>query len=76
MSESTGLAPDKVQGLTEALDKLYGYAADLHHPVDRENKRVKQPFAGEKKDAQMIYFISLSFTNLLSRKLSKSVKDS
>ena len=76
MSESTGLASDKVQSLTEALDKLYGYAADLHHPVDRENKKVKQPFVGEKEDAQMIYFISLSFVNMLSKKLSKSVKHS
>ena len=74
MSESTGLTLDKVQSLTEALDRLYGYAAELHHPVDRENKEVKPPFVGEKEDAQMIYFISLSFVNMLSRKLSKSVK--
>lgn len=76
MSESTGLALDKVQSLTEALDKLYGFAAELHHPVDRENKKVKQPFLGEKEDAQMIYFISLSLVNMLSKKLSKSVRNS
>ena len=75
MSESTGLTSEKVQSLTEALDKLYSYAAELHHPVDRESREVKQPFVGEKEDAQMIYSISLSFVNLLSRKLSKSVKN-
>ena len=75
ITESTGISNEKAQSLTDALDKLYGYAADLHHPVDRDTKGVKQPFFGEKEDAELIYTVSLSIVNLLERKLVKSLRN-
>lgn len=70
ISESTGITTDKAGQLTEALDKLYGYAADLHHPIDESTKGVKAPFTGGKEDAYLVYIISCSLINALSRKLS------
>jgi uncharacterized protein YpmB len=44
---------DKSKQIKEAVDKIYGYASDLHHSVD-SNHNIKPVFTGDKSDAYMM----------------------
>lgn len=68
ISETTSIDSQKAESLTESIDKLYGYASDLHHVVGK-NGITKDVYTGGKEDAYMVYLISTSLVNLLRRKL-------
>lgn len=68
ISNTTGIDKDKSKQIKEAIDKIYGYASDLHHSVG-SNHEIKPVFTGDKSDAYMMYTLLVSFINLISYKL-------
>ena len=68
ISTTTGIDKDKSKQIKEAIDRIYGYASDLHHSVDSDNN-IKPVYTGDKSDAYMMYALLVSFVNLISYKL-------
>jgi hypothetical protein len=68
ISNTTGIETDKSKQIKEAIDRIYGYASDLHHSVG-SNHEIKPVFTGDKSDAYMMYTLLVSFINLISYKL-------
>ncbi len=68
ISTTTGIDKDKSKQIKEAIDRIYGYASDLHHSVDSDNN-IKLVYTGDKSDAYMMYTLLVSFVNLISYKL-------
>jgi hypothetical protein len=71
LKQTTGVMDKEAVEFTIALENLYGYAAGLHHPVNKDEKSVKGSFTGAKEDAYMFYLLSVSLVNLISAKLRK-----
>jgi|GEM_PF-1717085 len=72
IASTTSMDEQKAGSLTESIDKLFGYASDLHHIVDSEGK-AKDVYTGGKEDAYLVYSISTSLVNLLTRKFASFV---
>ena len=68
ISDTTGISNDKSKQIKEAIDKIYGYACELHHSIDN-NHDIKPVYTGDKSDAYMMYTLLVSFVNLISYKL-------
>lgn len=68
ISETTGISNDKSKQIKEAIDKIYGYACELHHSIDNKHD-IKPVYTGDKSDAYMMYTLLVSFVNLISYKL-------
>ena len=73
IADTTSIEPEKAASLTESIDKLFGYASDLHHTVNDAGKMKTEVYTGGKEDAYMVYMLSASVVNLLERKFKAHV---
>jgi hypothetical protein len=70
IATTTSIDSGKASSFTESIDKLFGYASDLHHIVNDAGKMKTEVYTGGKEDAYMVYMLSTSLVNLLRRKFS------
>jgi len=68
MARTTSIEPEKAGSFTESIDKLFGYASDLHHTVNDAGKMKTEVYTGGKEDAYMVYMLSASLVNLVRGK--------
>jgi hypothetical protein len=56
--------------LNESLKKLFDYSSKFHHKLDKE-KKIMPEIKASKEDAYLIYSVSMSIVNLISKKMQR-----
>jgi hypothetical protein len=74
LEKSTNVPCDKINSFTTALDNLYAFSSEFHHPVD-QGKVNPIPNVNQ-EDACFIYMLMLSVTQLLIKKLDYMKRNS
>ena len=64
---TTNLPVDKCEDFTTALDRLYNFSSQFHHPLDKG--KVSPIINVNKEDAYFVYMFMLSIIPLLIKKL-------
>ena len=65
-----GYSPEAFEDLNNSIKKLFNFASKFHHKENRE-KQIMQEIKASKEDAYLIYSLSMSLVNLISKKFQR-----
>jgi hypothetical protein len=74
--QTTSILEEKSQSFVDGIGKLYDYAHGLHHSVINKGEQRGNPmpvYTGGKEDAYMVYALSTSIINLLTKKFQEKI---
>jgi hypothetical protein len=74
--QTTSILEEKSQSFVDGIGKLYDYAHGLHHSVINKGEQRGNPmpaYSGGKEDAYMVYALSTSIINLLTKKFQAKI---
>jgi len=65
-----GYPKEASDDLNGSLQKLFDYSSKFHHKLDKE-KKIMPEIKASKEDAYLIYSVSMSIVNLISKKMQR-----
>ncbi|MHB1664267.1 MAG: hypothetical protein ACYCT7_03250 [bacterium] len=68
-----GFTDEAYNNLNNSLQSLFDFSSKFHHSVS-QTKKVMPKIKASKEDAYLIYTISMTIVNLISKKLQKKLK--
>ncbi len=67
---SDGYTPQAFADLNDSIKKLFDFSSKFHHREDK-GKKLSPEIKASKEDAYLIYAISMTFVNLISKKMQR-----
>lgn len=66
-----GYSEQASKDLNEILKQLFNFASKFHHKIDNKEKKIMPEIKASKEDAYLIYAMSMTIVNLISKKMQR-----